>query len=145
LIKELSDALRTAVLDAANAAKDDHSSAVAGIEASTEWQQLDPADRTAILESSGLTAPAVPTVGTKEELLKALDHTPLTVWIERRQAIPAKVGAARAAAAKKLEPKSVAVTAPSATLRTEADVDAYVTELREQLIRHIADGETIII
>ena len=75
----------------------------------------------------------------------SLDLTPLTVWMERRQAIPAKVGAARAAAAKKLEPKSVAVSAPSATLRTEADVDAYITALREQLIQHVADGETIII
>ena len=145
LIKELSDALRTAVLDAANAAKDDYSKAIAGIEASAEWQQLDSADRTAILESSGLTAPAAPTVGTNEELLKALDVTPLTVWMERRQAVPAKVGAVRAAIAEELEPKSVAVTAPPATLRTETDVDAYVTALREQLIRHIADGETIII
>ena len=94
---------------------------------------------------SGLSAAAVPPVGSDDELLKALDATPLSAWAERRQAIPAKVAAARAAAAKKLEPKSVTVTAPPAHLRTEAEVDAYLAELRERLLQHIANGETIII
>ncbi len=145
LIKELSDALRTAVLDAANSAKDDQEKALADIEASSEWQQLDPADRPSILASSGLVSATVPTVGSADELLKALDATPLSAWAERRQAIPAKVAIARQAVAQKLEPKSVAVSAPAATLRTEAEVDTYLASLREQLLRHVANGETIII
>ncbi|OBI43944.1 hypothetical protein A5707_03925 [Mycobacterium kyorinense] len=145
LIKELSDGLRTAVLDAAKSVKDDHARALAEIEASPEWQQLDPADRTPILEGAGLAAIAVPAVGSDDELLKALDTTPLNMWAERRQAIPAKVAAVRTAAAKKIEPKSVTVTTPAATLRTQADVETYLTALREQLLRHIANGETIII
>lgn len=145
LIKELSDALRAAVLDAASSVKDDQADAVLGLEASVEWQGLDPADRTTILEHAGLTAIAVPAVGSDDELLKALDTTPLNTWVERRQAISAKVAAARATAAKKHEPKSVTITTPAATLRTEADVDTYLTALREQLLLHIANGETIII
>jgi hypothetical protein len=47
--------------------------------------------------------------------------------------------------AKKHEPKSVTVTAPAATLRTEADVDAYLAELRERLLQHVTNGETIVI
>jgi hypothetical protein len=145
LINELSDALRSAVVDAATGAKDDQEKALADIEASAEWQQLEPADREPILAASGLTTASVPAVGSDEELLKALDATPLSAWAERRQAIPAKVAAARAAAAKKLEPKSVTVSAPAATLRTEPEVDDYLARLREQLLQHIADGETIII
>lgn len=145
LVKELSAALRAAVLDAANLAKEGQSKAVAAIEATSEWQRLDPADRAAILEASGLTYAAVPTVGSDDELLKALDATPLSVWAERRQAIPAKVAAARAAAAKKLEPKAVTVTPPAATLRTEAEVDAYLAALKERLLAHLQSGETIII
>ena len=75
----------------------------------------------------------------------ALDEVPLSSWRERRQAIPAKVAAARQAAAKKLEPKSVSVTPTPATLRTPAEVEAYITALRERLMQHIADGETVII
>jgi hypothetical protein len=145
LIKELADALRGALVDAAKGAKEDQEKALADIEASAEWQRLDPADREPILAASGLSAAAVPAVGSDDELLKALDATSLNAWAERRQAIPAKVATARAAVAKKLEPKSVTVNAPAATLRTEADVDAYLAELREQLLRHVTNGETIVI
>jgi hypothetical protein len=145
LIKELAEALRTAVVDAAQGAKDDQSKALATIEVSAEWQQLGQSDRDAILASSGLSAADIPSVGSDEELLRALDSMPLSAWGERRQAVPAKVAAVRQAAAKKLEPKSVTVTAPAATLRTESEVDAYLAKLREQLVRHLAAGETIII
>jgi hypothetical protein len=145
LIKELSDALRTAVLKAANVVKDEYAKGVGDVEASAEWQQLDPGDRAPILEASGLTAANVPAVASDDELLKALDAMPLNMWVERRQAIAAKVAAARAAAAKKLEPKSVTVTAPPATLRTETEVDTYVAALRKQLLQYVADGQTIII
>jgi hypothetical protein len=145
LVKELSDALRSAVVDAAKGARDEQEKAMADIEASGEWQQLDLADREPILAASGLAASGVPSVATDDELLKALDATPLSSWAERRQAIPAKVAAARASAAKKLEPKSVTVTPPAATLRTEAEVDAYLATLRERLFQHVANGETVII
>ena len=145
LIKDLTEALRTAVVDAAKGAKDDQAKALSDIEASAEWQQLGQADRTTILASSGLLAGDIPSVGSDEELLRALDSMPLSAWGERRQAIPAKIAAVRQAAGKKLEPKSVTVTAPGATLRTESEVDAYLADLRERLIQHIAIGETIII
>lgn len=145
LIRELSAALRIAVLDAAKSAKEAQEKALADMEGSAEWQQLDAADRESIGTTAGLGTVAVPTVETDDELLEALDATPLAAWSERRQAIPAKVAAARATAAKKLEPKSVAVSAPRATLRTEAEVDTYLAELRERLLQHIANDETIII
>lgn len=144
-IKELADALRGAVVAAAESAKDEQETALTGLEASAEWQRLDPADREPILASSGLSAAMVPVVGSDDDLLKALDSTPLSAWAERRQAIPAKVSAARSTAAKKLEPKAVTVAAPAATLRTEAEVDVYLAELRERLLQHVTNGETIII
>ena len=145
LIKQLADALRNAVIKGASLVKDGQASAITEIEASAQWQQLEPADRVPILEASGLMVATVPAVGSDDELVSALDETPLGMWAERRQAIPAKVAAARAAMAKKFEPKSVSITAPPATLRTEADVDIYLTALREHLLQHITNGETIII
>lgn len=145
LISELSDALRAAVIDAATSVQEDQKKAVAEIEGSAEWTQLDPTDRASLLAAAGLSTAAVPSVGTNDELLKTLDATSLLAWEERRQAIPAKLANTRAAAAKKLEPKSVTVAAPPATLRTEAEVDAYLTTFRQQLIQHVTDGETIVI
>ena len=42
------------------------------------------------------------------------------------------------------EPKVVAVKPPSATLKSEPDVDAYLAALRTQLMQHIDAGETVI-
>lgn len=145
LIDELCTALRTAVLDSAAGAIEDQAKALLDLGASAEWQQLDETEREAFLARAGLAGTSSPEVGSDADLLKALDETPLTVWKERRQAIPAKVAVARAAAAKQLEPRAVTVSAPSATLRTPAEVDAYVAALRERLLRHVTDGETVII
>lgn len=145
LIKDLCNALRAALQQVAVGAIEDQAKAVKDLEASAEWQQLDAADRDAVLASAGLTTVSSPALGSDTELLKALDETPLSSWKERRQAIPAKVAAVRAAAAKRLEPKSVSVTATPATLRTPAEVEAYITALRERLMQHITDGETVII
>lgn len=145
LIRELSDALRAAVLNAAAGAIDDQAKALRDLEASAEWQQLDTGGRDALLVSAGLAVAPTPAVSSDEELLKALDETPLTVRKERRQAIPAKVAAARAAAARQLEPKAVTMAPASATLRTPAEVEAYVTALWERLLQHVTDGDTVII
>ena len=145
MMKELTAALRDVLLAAANAAKEDQAQALGALEASVDWLQLDEAERAPILQASGLIATSIPVVASDEELLAALDATPLSAWAERRQAIPAKVAAARATAARKHEPKSVAVVAPAATLRTQADVDAYLSALRALLLQHIDDHATIII
>lgn len=145
LIKEVCDALRDALQDAAAGTIDDQAKAVQDLEASAEWNHLDPADRDALLASAGLARVSSPALGSDTELLKSLDETPLSSWKERRQAIPAKVAAVRTAAAKKLEPKSVSVIPTPATLRTPTEVEAYITALRERLLQHVADGETVII
>jgi len=145
LAKEVCDALRSAVLDSAAGVIKDQENALQGLQVSAEWQQLDQDERKALIVSAGLSAASRPAVSSDEDLLKALDETPLIAWKERRQAIAAKVAAAREAAAKQLEPRAVAVAPPPATLRTPAEVEAYVTALRERLLQHVTDGETVII
>lgn len=145
LVEQVSKALRAAVLDVTSAVNDDIGKSLDKVEGSAEWQRLDPPGRAAILSETGLASHPVPVIATNEGLLTALDATPLSTWAERRHAIPAKVAAARAAAAKQLEPKSVAVTVPASTLRTEPEVVTYVEDLKQLLLRHIADGETVVI
>ncbi len=145
LSKDLCEALRTALQEAAAGTIEGQAKAVHDLEASAEWKQLDSADRETLLASAGLATVSAPALGSDAELLKSLDETPLSSWKERRQAIPAKVAAARQAAAKKLEPKSVSVIPSPATLRTPAEVEAYLTALRERLMQHISDGATVII
>ncbi|MEJ7786155.1 MAG: hypothetical protein WKF96_15220, partial [Solirubrobacteraceae bacterium] len=143
LVKQLGDALRAAVDIAAQDVQSAHAAAIDGLERSDEWQQLNSAEREELLADAELRPIAAPAVTSDDDLLAALDSASLASWRERRQALPAKAAAARAAAAKRLEPTSVAVVPPSATLKTPEDVDAYLAQLRQILMSHIP-GETVI-
>jgi hypothetical protein len=145
LISSLAEVLRQELTAAVDALKSEYERLIADLEASEEWQQLDESDRKSILEQVGLRGVPNPTMSTDEELLATLDSAPLATWIERRQALERKVGDARELAAKKLEPKSVTVRPPAATLKTPDDVTGYVDTLRAELLEHVKAGETVII
>jgi hypothetical protein len=145
LIKQLCGVLRAAIAAAADATRAAEDQALKELEASAEWQQLDQESRDSLLAIVGLSMSEPPDVASDDVLLKALDATPLAAWAERRQAVPAKAAEARALAVKKLEPKAITVKLPNATLKSEAEVETYTTNLRTALLKHVADGETVII
>ena len=145
LTTALCAALRSALSVAVEAVSLAHTHELKHLEASSEWQELSAQDRSDLLLREGLTPVDVPPMATDDELLKALDATPLSGWKEREQALPVKSATVRAAAARKLEPKSVQLKPASATIKTEPDVDAYVSALRERLMEHVAADETVII
>jgi len=145
LIGQVCDALRSELAGLAEVVVAAQADEIQKLEFSAEWQQIEPDERSALIEQVGLVAVRVPSVRSDDELLQALDANPLEAWKERQQALPAKGAAARTAAAKKLEPKSVTVKPESATIKTEADVDVYLSSLRENLMGHVNAGETVII
>lgn len=137
--------MRTAVAEAAQEAQSAHGAAIEEVEQSAEWPELDAATREALVADAGLRPIATPDVATDDQLLAALDSVSLAAWRERRQALPAKAAAARGAAAKLLQPKSVEVKAPHATLRTADEVEAYLANLCQILMGHVDSGETVIL
>jgi hypothetical protein len=145
LVASLVSILREVLLSEVAGLGDAYAVELASLEASAEWKKLDSDDRAELLKDAGLIQMESPVVNTEEEVLKALDLTPLAAWRERAQALPAKISAARASAARKFEPKSVSVKPPSATIRTESEADAYVSQLRSELGQHLNAGETVII
>lgn len=145
LIQQLCEALRSTLLEAVSQAKSAHEEALAELKASDEWQAIDDSQQLDLTTANGLLEISPPEVADDEQLLKALDATPLQAWKERRQALPAKAAAARAAAAKLLEPKAVSVSAPKATLKSPEDVEAYLDEFRKTLMQHVSADETVII
>ncbi len=78
-------------------------------------------------------------------LLHALDQTSLTAWQDRISLVAHQRDQARQRAAKQLEPESVSVAAPAATIKTSEDLDRYVEELRARVQSHLANGTTVII
>jgi hypothetical protein len=141
LCDALRDALTTEIEEYSNA----YTVALAEIFAADAWSKIDSVDQQALLVVNGLVSQEAPDISTDELLLVALDSAPLSAWQDRRQAIPAKADDVRKAAAEKLEAEAVSVKPASGTLRTEADADEYVAELKSQVMAHIADGKIVII
>jgi hypothetical protein len=145
LLAELTAALRDALTGCAEQLDEAQRQAVANLEAWDEWPRLDTADREAIIVDAKLAATEPPNVSTEAKLLEALDATPLSAWQDRISLIPGRRDQARQRAAKQLEPESVAVAAPSATIKDDKDLDNYVEELRARVQAHLDAEKTVII
>jgi hypothetical protein len=145
LLDNITAPLRETVVAAAEQLRAEHQAAVSELEASEEWQNLGDVDRAAILTEAGLAAPPAMDVSTREKLLAVLNDAPLSSWKDRMELVRARMRRARELAVRRLEPASVPVAIPSATLKSEVDADAYLSDLRERIMEHIAAGHTVII
>jgi hypothetical protein len=140
----LCDGLREALLAAHGRYEEAFTTGQGQLDADPQWGQLDEPKRAAILASAALVQPPGPVVGTEAELLGALRETTIPEWNDRAAAVPAKVGLARERAAQELTPKATRFTPPSANLASTDDVQRYVDELREELLRRVDEGPVII-
>lgn len=77
-------------------------------------------------------------------ILDSLNATSLSEWENLALALSNRFRQALADGARLLEPKSVKVRPKSASLATEAEVEVYLDELREEIIGHIREGRPVI-
>lgn len=108
------------------------------------WGKLLAADREAILKSVGLVPPRKPELGTDESLLAHLDARPLAVVQAECDAIAGRVQRAIEQAAKLLEPKVHPISIERATLRSEAEIDAWLDRQRARLLSAVSSGPVLI-
>ena len=78
-------------------------------------------------------------------MLSTLENTSLSVWESNLAALPARIAKAHQQAVRLLEPKVVRVQVKSVTLKSAADVEAYLQELRAEIMQHISSGNTVVI
>jgi hypothetical protein len=145
VLKELTSVLRTEMVQRAEQLATAQRAAVAELEASQEWGKLHATERETIAAGAHLAAVDPLDVAADSALLAALDVTPLGAWDDRISLVPSRRDQARQRAAKKLEPGSVTVTAPSAIIKTDKDLDSYIDELRARVQPHLDADETVII
>jgi hypothetical protein len=140
---ELTDALRREVTRRAAELVAAQNAAVTELAGWDEWSKLDGADRDTIIAESKLAPADPPDVTTDEKLLQALDATPLSAWSDRIGVVAARRDQARQRAAKLLMPESVTVTLPSSTIKTTAELDLYLDQVRAQVEPHLDSGKTV--
>jgi hypothetical protein len=59
--------------------------------------------------------------------------------------VPGRRDQAQQKVAKMFEPEAVSVSPPSATLKTETDLDTYLAAVRAQVLPLLRDNKTVII
>lgn len=145
ILDELTQALRSEVLDRVERLAAAQRDAIAELEAWEGWNELDATDRESIIAEAKLEPIVAPEVASDAQLLDVLDASPLSAWQDRISLVPSRRDQARRRAAAKLEPESVTVDLPRATIKSAEDLDGYVDELRARVQPHLDEGKTVII
>jgi hypothetical protein len=144
LVNELTSVLRERFA----AARDDYEVArkagLAALDTDSLWQQLNQSQRKAIIDECGLDVRSAPGLETSGKLLDALRMTPPGQWESQSDALQARLLKARDKAARLMEPTAVRVTPPPATIRTEAELEAYLSDLRAKIQAQLAKGPVVL-
>lgn len=144
LAKRAAGALRTALLETHRGLSETHATQMKALEGNSAWKQINADQRRQILASEGISeVPAIRT-GSDEELLAEFGRTSLASWKDKTDALPSRFASAAMQAAKLLEPKVQRVHLASGTLRTEAEVKAWVGEQEAKLLGELKNGPIVI-
>jgi hypothetical protein len=146
LLNHLVDALRQAVQEAYKAYQEAFKQGMATTSKLPTWKALTEKQHQNVLFQSGLATQAIgPKLSTAEELLTSLNAAPLESWKSRTSALVTQFEQARLLAARLLEPEAVQIRLPSATIKTETELDAYLEKLRLEVKKQLKDGHPVIL
>lgn len=145
LVQRLADELRARYVAARDGYEHQRVGSLKALESDELWQRLERSQREQILRAASLDGRAASAVATTASLITALGQTAPRDWEDRIDALPSRVLKAREQAAKLLEPTTVPVRPPSATIRTEDELDAYLRQLRDEIIAHLRAGNPVVL
>ena len=107
------------------------------------WGKLSPEQKDAIRQECGLLMVTKPTVDTPQTIAEALSQRGLTEWENMTKALLARIEDAVASAAALLEPKARTVALPGALLKSEAELDEWLGEVRLRVAKALAEGPVV--
>ena len=141
-VKDLADALRDAIYEAAVALRDARATAVASLEQQPAWKALDDAQRMALLAENHLGADPEPNLADPSTVLAAAQARPLQGWTAELDAIPERALRALEGAIQLATPaaKTATVRVWTASLSNPDEVERYIADLRTQLLDALNSG-----
>jgi hypothetical protein len=116
----------------------------AALAAQPLWSALPVSQQQALLTAQGVTDYPAPELATEAALLAALQACDLAGWQTRTAALPTRFAAALAKAIQAAQPKARRVSLPSATIATEAELDAWLDAVRASIQQALVDGPAIV-
>lgn len=140
----LAVALRVAVMSARATWEMTWAVEMTQLEAFEAWGKLDPDQRRGVLARHQIAKVPPIEIATDESLLQSLAWRGIEAWHADVKQLPLRFQAARMEAAKLAEPEAHPAILPKATVRTEADVDAWLNAARDALLMQIANGPVVV-
>ena len=145
MLSELRAALRETVSAAHRQLEDARGEALKSLASVEEWLQVEAEVQERLIETHSLAPTPDPEIGTDEDLLASLRASSLEDRADKVDAVPVRAAKALEEAVRLLEPSAINLRPRAATLRTVEDVEAYVAELRSELLKTIQAGTPVII
>jgi len=118
----------------------------ARLDVDANWKMLEPEQRYALRVKQQLVSTAVPVIALENAtaILQTLDNTGIQAFRDRIAAMAGRFEKVAFGAARLMEPKVQEIELPCRTMKTEADVDAWLTEARVILLQKIKIGPIIV-
>jgi hypothetical protein len=107
------------------------------------WAKLSPEQKHDIRQDRGVLPVSKPAVDTPQAIAEALVQGNLSDWENLSKALPTRIDEAFAEAAALLEPKAHTVNLPGALVKSEAELDEWLTKVRSRIAEALADGPVI--
>lgn len=123
-----------------------HEQGMARLKADENWQKLEPEQRNTLLATQKLTLADQPKValGSTDEVLQTLSQINLSMFADRVAAMPGRFDKVALAAAELCVPEAQLITVPRRTIQTEADIDAWIKEVKQKLTTALQNGPIIL-
>jgi hypothetical protein len=108
------------------------------------WQALPQDQQNALLARHGVKEPSPLAIDSDTDLLAVLEFGSISARRTEIDALPTRCQQALAEAIRAAEPKAHRVHLPAATLKTEADIDAWLADARQRLLNGLKEGPVIL-
>lgn len=115
----------------------------ARLAADSTWGRLSPELKHRIRQDNSLLQMTKPAVESPEAVADSLEKRSLSQWSDMVKAFPTRIEDALAHAAAELEPKAHSVQLPSGLLKTEAELDSWLAEVRKRIAPALSVGPVI--
>lgn len=145
LLTQVSALLRQAILDVHKSYMASYEGFRVQLESDPTWRQLTESQRKDVLSSSSFTPLSSPDLGSPEKIASALKARPLSDLRTRTDALPGRFSSLREKAVTLNTPQAVKIQVPPATIRSSAEIDPYLSNLRSLIQEQLDKGKPVIL
>jgi hypothetical protein len=143
LVSRMTDAIRKALRAGAEEYGTAREAGLAELNDAPEFQGLSDQVWRGIIERCDLGPLPPDKLGSDDDVISAVERTPLATLTDRVEAMKGRVNRARRLLAEAVAPKVVSYSPPLRLLKTREEVEAYVDEVRGALMKAIKDGNPV--